>query len=43
MENLVSMDPTDHENINVDAYCLKRLLVLEVVSISGDSELDQKI
>ena len=43
MENLVSIDPTDHQNENVDAGCLKKLLVLELFGILGDSELDQKI
>ena len=37
MENLGSIDPTDHQNENVDADCLKKLLVLEVVGILGDS------
>ena len=43
MENLVSIDPTDHQNKNVDADFLKKLLVLEVIGTLGDSELDQKI
>ena len=42
MENLVRIDPTDHQNKNVDADRLKKLLVLEVVDILEDSELDQK-
>ena len=37
------IDPTDHQNENVDADRLNKLLVLEVVGILGDSELDQKI
>ena len=43
MENLVLTDPTDHQNENVDTDCLKKLLVLEVVGILGNSRLDQKI
>ena len=43
MENLVSIDPTDHQKENMDADCLKKLLILEVVGILGDSEFDQKI
>ena len=43
MENFVLIDPTDHQNENVDADCLKKLLVLEVVGILGNSRLDQKI
>ena len=39
----VDRDPTDHQNENVDADRLKKLLVLEVVGILGDSELDQKV
>ena len=37
MENLGSIDPTDHQNENMDADRLKKLLVLEVVGILGDS------
>ena len=40
---MVSLDPTDQQNENVDTDRLKKLLVLEVVGILGDSELDQKI
>ena len=39
----MSIDPTDQQNENVDTDRLKKLLVLEVVGILGDSELDQKI
>ena len=39
----MSIDPTDQQNENVDTDLLKKLLVLEVVGILGDSELDQKI
>ena len=42
MQNLVTIDPTDHQNENVDADHLKKQLILEVVGILGDSELDQK-
>ena len=43
MEILVLIDPTDHQNENVDTDCLKKLLVLEVVGILENSRLDQKI
>ena len=39
----MSIDPTDHQNENVDADCLNKLLVLELFGILGDSELDKKI
>ena len=40
MENLVSIDPTDHQSENVDADRLKKLLVLEVVGILDNPEKD---